>query len=132
MLPALGHDWDEGAVTKEAVCEEAGEKLYTCQREECTVTYTEEIKALEHQEVKVEAKAASCEETGNEAWSYCAVCGNELIAKVELPMLGHDWTEGELLEAASCEEAGSREYNYKRVSCNETETREVPALGHSL
>lgn len=44
--PCTEHAWDEGKVTKEATCTEAGEKVFTCQR--CGETKTEEIPALGH------------------------------------------------------------------------------------
>ena len=40
-IPALGHKWDSGSVTKTATCKETGEKTYTC--ENCKGTKTEEI-----------------------------------------------------------------------------------------
>ena len=43
-LDALGHDWDGGAVTKEAAPGVAGEKTFTCKR--CGTTRTESIAAL--------------------------------------------------------------------------------------
>ena len=45
-VPALGHDWDNGKVTKEASCTESGEKIYTCGR--CGETDTEIIDKLNH------------------------------------------------------------------------------------
>ena len=39
--PALGHDWDEGTVTKEPTKKETGEKVLTCQN--CGETETEVI-----------------------------------------------------------------------------------------
>lgn len=42
-VDALGHDWDEGKVTKEATCSVPGEMTYTCKR--CKQTKVEEIKA---------------------------------------------------------------------------------------
>ncbi len=46
VLPALGHDWDEGAETTPASCETPGVRTYTCSR--CQDTYTEDIAPLEH------------------------------------------------------------------------------------
>lgn len=40
-IPALGHNWDEGVVIKEATLYEDGEMLYTCKR--CNETKTEVI-----------------------------------------------------------------------------------------
>ena len=42
FVDALGHDWDEGTVIKEATTEEEGEMLYTCRRL-CGETRTERI-----------------------------------------------------------------------------------------
>lgn len=43
-VPALGRDWDEGAVTKEPTKKETGEKVLTCKN--CGETKTEEIPVL--------------------------------------------------------------------------------------
>lgn len=43
-VKALGHDWDEGAVTKEPTKKETGEKVLTCKN--CGETKTEEIPVL--------------------------------------------------------------------------------------
>ena len=46
VIPALGHDWDEGVITKEAACTEAGVKTFTCSR--CDETRAEELPATGH------------------------------------------------------------------------------------
>ncbi len=46
-IPALGHDYDDGVVTTEPTLTEAGIKTYTCEREGCGHSYTEEIAVLE-------------------------------------------------------------------------------------
>ena len=45
-IPALGHIYDSGTLVKEATCEEAGERRYSCSR--CQQTKSEEIPALGH------------------------------------------------------------------------------------
>ena len=45
-IPALGHVWNEGEVTKAATCTEAGVKTFTCTR--CNATKDEPIPALGH------------------------------------------------------------------------------------
>ena len=45
-VDALGHDWDEGEVTKAPTCSEAGEKTFNCSR--CDATKTEAIEAIGH------------------------------------------------------------------------------------
>ncbi|MBR2800491.1 MAG: leucine-rich repeat protein, partial [Oscillospiraceae bacterium] len=42
-VEALGHDWDEGVITKEATPSEDGEKLYTC-KHDASHTKTEAVK----------------------------------------------------------------------------------------
>jgi len=44
IVPELGHDWDDGVVTKEPTTTEKGIKTYTCKR--CGETMTEEIDKL--------------------------------------------------------------------------------------
>ncbi len=46
-IAALGHDWDEGTVTKEATKNETGEKVSACKNEGCGETKTEVIPVVE-------------------------------------------------------------------------------------
>ena len=66
-IAALGHDWDEGVVTKEPTCTEDGTKLYTCQR--CGETNTETIPATGH------SYEESWNSDGENHWRVCQVCG---------------------------------------------------------
>ncbi len=45
-LPAQGHFYDEGKVTKEPTCRKEGEKTFTCVR--CEESYTEKLEKTEH------------------------------------------------------------------------------------
>lgn len=69
---ALGHEWDEGKVTKEATCTEDGETTFTCKT--CGKTKTEKIDALGHKfENGVctecgEEEASEPENPGNSGW----------------------------------------------------------------
>ena len=47
-IPALGHDWDGGAVTTLATCTVEGTMTFTCKRDGCDATYTEVIPAFGH------------------------------------------------------------------------------------
>ena len=67
------HKWDEGVVTKEATCTEAGEKTYTCTV--CKETKTEKIEAAGHKystEWTID-KEATCTESGSKSY-HCTVC----------------------------------------------------------
>ena len=71
-IPAAGHKWNEGTVTKEATCTEAGEKTYTC--DVCGETKTEAIPATGHKGEWVVVKEATETETGLKKL-VCTVCG---------------------------------------------------------
>lgn len=82
------HDWDEGKVTKEPTCKEAGKKTYTC--EDCGKTKEESVaKTTEHTygEWSV-TKEATCTEKGTKT-AACTVCGKEKTKSVKA--LGHDY-----------------------------------------
>ena len=67
------HKWDEGVVTKEATCTEAGEKTYTCTV--CKETKTEKIEAAGHKystEWTID-KEATYTESGSKS-HHCTVC----------------------------------------------------------
>ena len=67
------HKWDEGKVTKEATCTEAGEKTYTCTV--CKETKTEKIEAAGHKystEWTID-KEATYTEPGSKS-HHCTVC----------------------------------------------------------
>ena len=127
-VPALGHDWDAGKITKEATCTETGVKTYTCTR--CQKTKTEEIKATGHKEVKDAAVAATCEKAGKSEGSHCSVCNEVIKEQKEVPALGHDWDAGKITKEATCTETGVKTYTCTR--CKKTKTEEIKATGHKF
>ncbi len=105
------HEWDEGKVTTEATCEEAGVKTYTCVK--CGETKTESIAAKGHAwgewEVTTEA---TCEEAGEET----RVCANDEthVEKREIPAKGHSLAmdhdeEGHWEYCENCDYVGEKE-----------------------
>ena len=58
VIPALGHDYGEYTVTKEATCTEAGEKTRTCSR--CNAVDTVVIPALGHVDADQDGKCDRC------------------------------------------------------------------------
>ena len=126
-IPALGHDWDAGEISKAATCTEEGEMTFTCGR--CHETRTEVIPATGHTEVVDAAVAPTCTEPGKTEGSHCSVCNTVLVAQEEIPALGHDWDSNEITKAATCTEEGEMTYTCGR--CNETRTEAIPATGHT-
>ena len=73
-IKATGHDWTpEWTVDKEASCTEEGSRSHHCKK--CSeVKDRETIAKKAHNLTKVEAKAATCTETGNKAYWTCNIC----------------------------------------------------------
>ena len=138
-VDALGHDWDEGTVTKEATCTAAGEKTFTCLR--CDETRTEPIEPKGHtpgEAVRENEKAATCTEAGSyDEVVYCEVCKTELSREqVTVPTIAH--TAGEAVreneKAATCTAAGSYdEVVYCEVCKTELSRTQVtvPTIAHT-
>ena len=123
------HVWNDGEISKDSTCTEAGEKVYTCKV--CGETKTEEVAALGHsysEEWTVD-KEATCEEAGSKS-HHCTRPGCDSKTEVtEIEALGHEWGEGKETKAPTCTEAGEKTYTCTR--CNATKTEEIAALGHS-
>ena len=129
----IDHEWNEGEVTTEATCTEAGVTTYTCihnGENGCDGTKTEAIAAFGH----------TADETQNGAYVYatcvkggytptkCATCGVGMeIANEEAPATGHDWGEpvadSEFTFAPTCSADGSDFYVCS--VCEETKTEAV-------
>ena len=123
------HVWNDGEISKEATCAEAGEKIYTCKV--CGETKTEAIEALGHaysEEWTVD-REATCEEAGSKS-HHCTRLGCDSKSEVtEIAALGHEWGEGKETKAPTCTEAGEKTYTCTR--CNATKTEAIAALGHN-
>ena len=103
ILPALGHDWDEGAITTEPDCTNAGVKTFTCAR--CGETRTEAVSATGHTPEDVAAVAPTCTEAGTTAGKKCSVCG-AIIEGVEFVKPTGHTAETVPGTAATCTETG--------------------------
>ena len=122
------HVWNDGEISKDSTCTEAGEKVYTCKV--CGETKTEEVAALGHsysEEWTVD-KEVTCEEAGSKS-HHCTRPGCDSKSEVTvIEALGHEWGEGKETKAPTCTEAGEKTYTCTR--CNATKTEEIAALGH--
>lgn len=86
-VPALGHMWDEGTITKEPTCTENGEKTYTCSR--CNEIKIERIAKIEHTIVVDSAIESTCTLVGKTEGKHCAVCGKIIQAQMNIPKIAH-------------------------------------------
>jgi len=95
-----------------------------------TIYGLEEIPALGHSEVILEAVSATCTQTGLTEGKHCSVCGVATVKQEEIAALGH---KEEIIpgKAATCTETGLTE-GKKCSVCGEitVEQEEIAALGH--
>ena len=126
-IPATGHTWDSGKVTKQPTCTTDGQKTYTCTI--CKKTKTENISKTGHKEVKDAAVSATCENTGKTEGSHCSVCNTVLKKQETLPATGHTWDGGKVTKAATCTTDGEK--NYTCTTCHKTRTESIPKTGHT-
>jgi hypothetical protein len=130
VIPALGHAWDEGVVTRKETCTVDGERLFICTRDDCDETRTEAIKAPGHTEEIIPSEAPTCTEKGKTEGKKCSVCGEILESQSELDVLGHSWDDGIVTTEATCVKDGVKTFTCQRKGCNETRTEVIKASGH--
>ena len=122
-IPALGHSWDEGKVTKPATEAEDGVKTFTCTR--CGETKTETIPKLAHEHsYKAVVTAPTCTEKGYT--THTCSCGDSYV-DTYVDALGHAWDNGKVTKEPTATETGIRTYTCTRCSATKTET--IPATG---
>ncbi len=128
VIPATGHAYGDWTVTREATCTESGEMERTCAV--CDESETVEFGARGHVWLKVYTvdQEATCTEEGSES-IHCAECDaiNDETIRV-IPKKEHAYGDWTVTKEATCTEAGSREKVC--ADCGETDTVEIPALGH--
>ena len=150
VIPATGHSWNDGVVTKAATCTESGVKTYTCGND-ANHTRMETIPAVghkdddgnyicdvcaaklctAHQEEAVPGKEATCTENGLTTGSKCGICGEVLIAQQIITAKGHTEVVDKAV-AATCTEGGLTEGKHCDL-CGEVLVSQqvIPAVGHT-
>ena len=77
VVAAIGHSYDDGVVTKESTCMEAGVLTYTCLI--CDETKTEDIELSGHDFIYHDKVDVTCLTDGNSAYYECSDCGKLYI-----------------------------------------------------
>jgi hypothetical protein len=129
-IPALGHDFDDGVVTRAATCSQEGIITYTCQREGCGETLNAQIKKTDHKRVWDERKPATCTEPGSIGGAHCEVCGAQIVEPIAIPANGHDYSIEKILDPATCVKAGTKQYTCSE--CGTTKTEEYTTTEHTF
>ena len=117
-IAAAGHDFGEWETETAATCEEEGTEARSCKS--CGTVEKRVVPATGHSVVDVSAKAADCTQDGYEAYAYCSECGEEIIPKVTVAALGHDFGEWETDIAATCVAEGVEKRVCSRCGAEET------------
>ena len=130
VIPAIGHDFADGVLTREATCSEEGVMTYTCQR--CSETENKPISKTAHKWMRVQKKAATCTEGGTSAGWLCENCGqamSELLEPKPIEALGHDYSISVITKAATCISTGVKKYTCSR--CGEIKTEAYITTEHT-
>ena len=128
VIPKINHSWDEGKITKAAMCAVAGVKTYTCTK--CKTVKTEAIPATgKHQNTELRnKKEATCTAEGYTGDTYCKDCGAKLQTGKAIAKKSHTWDAGKITQEATCAKTGIKTYTC--TVCKTTKTENVPATGN--
>lgn len=128
VVPALGHQYDSGVVTKKATCEEDGVVTITCTRQDCGDFYTETLPATNHKyDAGVVVLDPTCETTGIKRFT-CQNDGCYDYYDIDVPATGHNYTTT-VTKAPTCEDEGVETTTCDR--CGDFTTAPIPATGHA-
>ncbi len=135
-VPALDHDWSDWEVTKEATCNEKGEKTQTCSR--CGETKTEEIDIdpnahITYVEIDETTDSATCDEAGRAMqYEVCSLC-NKVVSssRVDTEPLEHDWGKPAYKWSDDNTEATATR-TCRRNGCHEEESETVQTTSRVL
>lgn len=125
LVPATGHSYDDGVITKASTCAEAGVKTFTCSV--CKSTYTESLPTLDHVYDKVEVTAPTCTEQGYTTHT-CSACG-DFYKDTLVSATGHSYDDGVITTQPTCTEDGV--VTYTCTSCTYAYTEVIETLGHA-
>ncbi len=124
VLPAEGHHYDAGEVTKEPTCTETGKKTYCCVK--CKINISEEIPALGHSyDSGAVTTEPNCTEIGITTFT-CTACGD--IYTEDMEALGHSYSSS-LTKVPTCTEEG--EMTYTCSACGDSYTNPINKRPHS-
>ncbi len=125
-IPATGHSYN--AVVTAPTCTEKGYATYTCA---CGDSYMDNyVDATGHAIVIDAAVAPTCDKVGLTEGKHCSVCGEILIAQVEVAVLGHTFGAWTTTKLPSCLVEG--EQTRTCSVCQGTETRPLATLAHTV
>lgn len=111
--------------TTAATCTTAGVKTFTCT---CSINYTEEIPALEHNPGNWQTVTPATEKTPGVRKKFCRRCSKELESEevAFVPTHTHSYTS-KVIKPATCKESGTKEYTCS--TCGDTYPSTIDPTG---
>lgn len=98
-IKALGHDWDNGVVTKKATCSTEGVRTFTCAN--CGGTKTESIAKLDHTwNDPIVLEQSTCAKEGTKSYT-CSVCGETKLETIPVTDK-HTWGNYVVTKQPTC------------------------------
>ena len=141
-IEPLGHSTEgaEWEIVRRATCQETGEKVLRCTRENCgEIVERQEIPKACHpddQELIAEAVHETCETPGYTAKYRCKLCGT-VTGGEKITPIGHNMSgpwDVRIIKEATCTEPGLKGRNYcQNWGCDYAESYQpIPMLGHHM
>lgn len=113
-----------------ATCTSQGVVRYRCAV--CNITKTFTSDKLEHNEITVKGKQATCTATGLTDGTRCSVCNKTIVKQTVIPALGHEFRDYVSDNNASCTSDGTKTAKCIRCDKTDTLTDEGSIKEHSL
>ena len=130
-MPALGHKWDGGKVTKEPDCTYPGVRTFTCQNDP-SHTRTESIPVVPTAHKwdggKI-TKAPTCAAPGEKTFTCQINPDHTRKETIPIDPNAHNWDNGTVTKEPTCEGTGIRTFVCKNDPSH-TKTETIPATGH--
>ena len=124
-IPATGHSWDGGKVTKEPTETAEGVRTFTCTV--CTKTKTEPVAPVSHSHSYTDTVTAPTCTAQGYTLHTCA-CGDSFKDSYVDPT-DHSWGSWIISVPATCTEPGQEDRSC--AHCGYTESKELEAKGHT-
>lgn len=122
------HKYVEKKIMRDPTCTKAGSKLFECSV--CGKKKSEPIPAKGHQNTFALNKTeATCTEPGYTGDIICEDCNECIEDGREIPALGHDYDEGNIIEQPTYQKDGLKKYTCKR--CYDKKQEVLPKLKHT-
>lgn len=124
------HEFGQEVITRESTCSKEGEVTKTCKL--CGYKDKQAIDKTPHIELYVESKEATCIEKGHTDFVKCKVCGEVIVAAVDIPMTGHKIVTDKGVKA-TCLTSGITDGEHCET-CGKVFKKQtkIVATGHSL